>query len=384
MLVDLSALTEPVDRQAAIDFETSIGEKFGLESARRDRADAIVRGVFLGLAVAGSGFGLFALAVMNVLAFTQQTTNPSGFESALPYYLPVGVLVVIVTTVLWERRWKRNDPTTRRFRLDRFARDNGWQYTPAVPTLVRPGMMFETGTTRVTRDVISRAHPRTVEIGDHEYIPSPYRKEVARRGYIGIRLDAALPHIVLDSQANDLRGEGSSVRFRLDPEQRLSLEGDFDAYFTLYCPSGYERDALYLFAPDIMARFVDYAADFDVEIADAWLMLSTRKPVATLDVDRWRHLLDLVTALEQKLGQWGRWRDEQLDAAGPSSSSSSATRMLPPLRSAAGSSVAAARVAAPGRRLGSRRFRWAPLLGFIVAMAVFAGPLLLAQILFES
>lgn len=375
--VDASALDGPVDRQAAIDYEEALSESFGLESARRDLADAVLRGVLLGIAIAGASFGLFTLAAMHVLVFVQRSLEPTGVGAVQAWYPLLGVLIVVVVAVLRVRHWRRHDPTTRRYRLDRFARDNGWTYTPVIRSLVRPGMMFETGTTRSTFDVIRREHPRHVEIGDHEYHPSPFRKELVRRGYIGIRLDVALPHIVLDAVANDSRGEGSSLRFRVDPAQRLSLEGDFDRFFTLYCPSGYERDALYLFAPDIMQRFVDAAADFDVEIVDDWLMLSSRGKVATLDRERWRSLLELVAALEEKLLQWARWRDEQLlDGAAPTGSSK---RRIAPLVS---SDRARSGVAAPGRRLRHRRFRWAPLTAFLIVMAVFVGPYLVASALF--
>lgn len=40
-------------------------------------------------------------------------------------------------------------------------------------------------------------------------------------------------------------------------------------------------DALYLFTPDIMARFIDNAAQLDVEIVDDWLFLYLQRPVST-------------------------------------------------------------------------------------------------------
>lgn len=49
-------------------------------------------------------------------------------------------------------------------------------------------------------------------------------------------------------------------------DQVLSLEGDFDRYFTPYCPKQYERDALSVFTPDLMALCIDEAAPFDIEI----------------------------------------------------------------------------------------------------------------------
>lgn len=128
-----------------------------------------------------------------------------------------------------------------------------------------------------------------------------------------------LPNIVLDATSNDGLFGASNLPSRFDRDQRLSLEGDFDRYFSLYCPVGYERDALYLFTPDIMARFIDNAAAVDVEIVDDWLFLYARRPFATLDPATWAWLFSVVAALLDKFDQWARWRDERLtmDAAAP-------------------------------------------------------------------
>lgn len=56
----------------------------------------------------------------------------------------------------------------------------------------------------------------------------------------------------------------------------LSLEGDFDRHFRLYVPSGYERDALCVFTPGLMALCIDETGDLDIEIRDD--QLSVRKP----------------------------------------------------------------------------------------------------------
>jgi hypothetical protein len=94
--------------------------------------------------------------------------------------------------------------------------------------------------------------------------------------YLVIQLDRALPHMVLDAVQNDRKILGqrvSNLPARFDLAQRLSLEGDFDRYFTLYAPADYERDALYVFTPDLMALLIDEAGSgeggsMDVEIID--------------------------------------------------------------------------------------------------------------------
>jgi hypothetical protein len=98
------------------------------------------------------------------------------------------------------------------------------------------------------------------------------------RGYLAVRLDAPLPHLVLDAKANNgllaTRLPGQFAR-----DQVLQLEGDFDRYFTLYAPRQYERDALYVFTPDLMATLIDHGSDYDVEIVDDWVVFATRGPI---------------------------------------------------------------------------------------------------------
>jgi hypothetical protein len=92
-----------------------------------------------------------------------------------------------------------------------------------------------------------------------------------------IQLERNLPHMVLDSRINNAELGGLVLKSNLPEgfkkDQKLSLEGDFDKYFTLYAPKGYERDALYVFTPDLMALFIDEVSTFDGEIVDNQLFI---------------------------------------------------------------------------------------------------------------
>jgi hypothetical protein len=72
--------------------------------------------------------------------------------------------------------------------------------------------------------------------------------------------------------------------------QRLSLEGDFDQHFSLHSPHGYERDALYVFTPDLMALLIDETGDFDVEIVDEWFFVYARGGWDLSNGTLWRRL----------------------------------------------------------------------------------------------
>ena len=110
-------------------------------------------------------------------------------------------------------------------------------------------------------------------------------------GFVSLTLPRQLPNLVLDAKRNNSLF-GSSLLYAPIGNQRLSLEGDFDDYFNLYAPTGYERDALYVFTPDLMALMIDETSDFDVEIRGDQLVvyatqgLDLSKPATWLWIER--------------------------------------------------------------------------------------------------
>ena len=77
---------------------------------------------------------------------------------------------------------------------------------------------------------------------------------------------------MLDSTFNNgiLLGRAliSNLPVVISNSQRISLEGDFDKYFTLYAPKQYEIDVRYILTPDVMAALVDQSSLFDIELVD--------------------------------------------------------------------------------------------------------------------
>lgn len=276
----------------------------------------------------------------------------------------VGVVVLVVVRTL-----RGGGAYDRAYRLDRFARANGMTWIPKLDAPRLPGMIFGNGSDRHSRDLVRGEQPRFVEFGNYRYTTgSGKNRSTHRWGYVAVKLDVPLPHIVLDALGNNgLFGSNLPTTFRKD--QRLSLEGDFDRYFSLYCPADYERDALYLFTPDIMARFIDNAAALDVEIVDDWLFLYAKRDFSTLDPAMWSWLFSVVAALLDKLAQWERWRDDRLASPPPPLAIDGAAV---PFAAPAGLFRPPPGVAAPGRRL-RRGIPWAAIIiGAIVLLVWFA------------
>ena len=107
--------------------------------------------------------------------------------------------------------------------------------------------------------------------------------------------------MVLDAKANDtIRSNLPSI---FDTSRRLSLEGNFDSYFTLYAPSGNKTDALYLFTPDVMQAFVARASDFDVEIVDDTVYMYRSKGFDLQDADSLAQSVCIIGMLRAQLGK---------------------------------------------------------------------------------
>ncbi|WAC70185.1 hypothetical protein [Microbacterium sp. SL75] len=300
---DARALLTPPDPRAAKAFTAQLRTEGKLPGTGAAIAAYAIALAFIG----GVGVVIIVLAVV-LSPFLREGSIILGVLFLIPIGLGLGGLALAWFVGQKTQRTQED----RRFRLAGFSRDVGMEYVPAVPAPPLPGVLFGIGSDRTGYDILRGREPRFVEIGNYAYTTSDGKNtHTSRWGYIAIRLDVPLPHIVLDAV-------GNGVKLGLwERGQRLSLEGDFDRYFHLSCPEGYERDALYLFTPDVMARFIDNASALEVEIVDDWMFLYSPEELSTTDPARWAWAFAVVSALLDKLDQWARWRDDRLQEAAP-------------------------------------------------------------------
>ncbi len=233
--------------------------------------------------------------------------------SMLVLFAPFALSVIVGAIIGVRAMVIRVRTRRRRWRLRAFALDNGWDYTPWSPAYT-PGLA-------------AAAPGAMVDVFDRMRAPSPTSFEAGRlraetgsgrsrtvhlTDYAEIALEGTYPHIVLDARANDLVFGRSNLALDVARGQQLALEGDFPRHFRLYCPPGYERDALYLFTPDVMAVLVDHLADLDVEIIDDRLVLYSPDGIVTTAPERWRSLIAVTALLRERIASWERWRDDRL------------------------------------------------------------------------
>ena len=262
--LNLGALTVPISRAEVKQFRRASRAK-GVDWAR-------VGSIFLIAIVTAA---LAALVLFSVIGSVSSLFAGDGTALALAFgFTPPLVVAAVVGLVLFLtiRVVLGGNTWLRWLRLTRFAEANGLSFAPNAPGPGYPGEIFGVGSSRRITEHLYRSEGRYLDIGNYEYTTgSDRQRQVHRWGYLALRLDRTLPHMVLDATGNNSIFGLSNLPASFDRKQVLSLEGDFDRYFTLYCPSQYERDALYVFTPDLMALLIDETQHFDVEIIDDWL-----------------------------------------------------------------------------------------------------------------
>ncbi len=329
---DTTTLVEPIDRKGV--------RKYGRDPSTGDRVAGGCGTVTLVMLVTPFVLAFFCGGIL-LTVFLAGTAGP---RAAVPVGGMLGLWVLLMTAGMVSSALLTRADNERAYRLRRFAEANGLRYRWTTQIADKPGMIFSRVRSGWARDVLLGDGEVPIEVGNVRCNRRGWLWRTQRWGYLALRLQTPLPHIVLDAVGNNSLGV-SSLPVGFKAAQRLGLEGDFDRAFRLYCPAGYERDALYLFTPDIMARFIDNAAELDVEIVDDWMFFYRRADLATLDPATWEWLGSVQAAMTGKLAQWERWRDGRVATAGEDG--------IPLLRPPRG-------VAEPGRRL-RRTLPWATI-----------------------
>jgi len=201
-------------------------------------------------------------------------------------------------------------------RLIAFAQDNELVYVEEIKKPAYPGAIFQTGSQRrIYSQFLGEANGE-FEIGNYEYtVQHGKSSSTYQYGYIRIALERHVVHMLLDGKANNtniFKASFSNLPISMARDQTLELEGDFNEHFTLYAPKEYERDAYYIFTPDLMALLIDEVGQFDVEVIDDQLFVYG-KEFNFFDVATWQRIMAIITTVGAKtISQTDFYADEQI------------------------------------------------------------------------
>lgn len=239
---------------------------------------------------------LVAFAALYSPYLSAMRENP--FSYVIVWLVALGCVLLVVWFVrlcidAGRREFRFGFQRRRSIAVRRFALEHpGWRYEASRSNPNEPGAIFHAGERRKVRDLVVTPQ---FTVGNYEYAGHWMRERVLRRwGYVRIPLARPLPNMVLEANANRRSYGRSNLPFAFRGAQRISLEGDFDTYFTLYAPVAYAADARYVFTPDLMALLIDSTSTYDVEIVDSWMYIYAPRPFRLHEPDTWDRILSLV------------------------------------------------------------------------------------------
>lgn len=320
--VDFAPLFSDVSRSDIAEFKTE--SQFASHTLARLKlgVNAVIGLVVVIVVFVGVMVAAFWLMGPLVGALVEGTTP--DVPTVLIIATLIGVVVLIGSVRQFLALAPGMTPWSRWLRLSRFASANDLHFSPSDLNPSYPGSVFPFGEKREILEHLYRSDGRFLDIGNFRWeISSDESRTVYNWGFLALQLDRTLPNMVLDARSNNKAFGGSNLPLNFSPDQRLSLEGDFDKYFTLYCPREYETDALYIFTPDLMALLIDHTNKFDVEIVDHWMLLYSTTILDLTDVPTLEHLFRIVDTVGAKtVSQTHRYADERvgdrsLDAVAP-------------------------------------------------------------------
>jgi hypothetical protein len=299
MSYNFSALTMTVTPQMIKEHKAS-QEIFDIDKMVKYVAITLIGGVLLAFLV-------------SLLSIVRSGRSSELAITATGYGVGIGLLLTVwyVYRLYQFQFWKQA------LRVYTFAVQNNFKYSGQISEPELPGMFFNMGHSKRASHVVSGSTDSTdFQFANYTYTTgSGKNTRTYTIGYIQIQLERQLPHIVLDAVKNNARMFGfnsSNLPIAYSKDQAMRLEGDFNDHFQLYAPAGYERDALYVFTPDLMALFIDVVGVYDAEIVDDKLFIYAPMGIQYEDVTYMERIFQIIDVVGKKtIRRTDRYQDER-------------------------------------------------------------------------
>ena len=250
---------------------------------------------------------VFLAVIMGLLLSDKLLTG--GSKGALGG--AVWFVITLVAFSFWYRNLYRDE--TNAVRAIKFAGANSFSFLPGPISIDQSGMLWQRGQGRHEVQVLVGSYAnRPFQCGTHVYVTSGGRsQQTSYVSFMRVTLPRELPHILIDAHRNVLDLGGG-----LDKSQRLSLEGDFDEYFTVYCPDGYQQDTLYFLTPELMQSMIDQDRAYDMEVVGNQLYFY-RSGRLEYDEATTRHLFQMLQNTGGEFVQNTRlYKDDRVSVSG--------------------------------------------------------------------
>ena len=193
--------------------------------------------------------------------------------------------------------------------IQQFGASIGFSYAKSVGIDTVAGRLFQVGHGQTITNVLSGTREGKPErIFSYCFAVGSGKNECSYSCTVFEHsLDGSVPDILLFSSKIESQPYGwlavdeMMERGNGSKDEIVRLEGDFNKYFRLAVPKGFEMEAYQIFTPDVMAKLIDLACDFSFELSGNKLYIfATRVIGKREDFDAIFALSAYVSSLFQK------------------------------------------------------------------------------------
>ena len=166
--------------------------------------------------------------------------------------------------------------------MQQFAAANGYTYTAKVPFAGLDGLLFQIGYAKTVVDLVSGTFQNNpISLFTYSYTTGAGKSQQTHNSTVyELQFDIKLPDMLIESAGHTF-GSSLFMGYSGGKKEMIKLEGDFNKYFSLSVPRGYEIEALEIFTPDVMAELIDHAKKLSLEIVNGHLFIYDNGVVST-------------------------------------------------------------------------------------------------------
>jgi len=183
--------------------------------------------------------------------------------------------------------------------MRQFAAANNFTYSIKGSQDGLDGALFKIGHSQSVTDVVSGNYGNCpIVLFLYKYVTGSGRDSQTHYYTVfELQFNTKLPDMLLEKKGDYF---GDALFGKIAGKKYLQLEGDFNKYFNLSLPEGYEIEALEVFTPDVMAALIDKAKSFSLEIINSHLFIYAHTTIGKKQ--ELYAFYDLAEYFVQKLG----------------------------------------------------------------------------------
>jgi len=200
--------------------------------------------------------------------------------------------------------------------MPKFIRANGWLVWGGPAETKFAGQIFQQSQDGLFKPVVKIPENNLfsgqgqIELGNYAFSQANIAYNY---GFVRIKLQRPLPHILIDGLQNNLFSFLSNLPIEQRRDQLFKTSIGFDKHFNTYVPKDYERDALEILTPDLMSDLIEYGAGYDFEIIDDEFYIFSSSEFDLLKQEQYEKIFKLVLVVVEKVdAKSGRYRDHRV------------------------------------------------------------------------